>query len=464
MSTTTTDLHEEMSPAELKRARKAVRGASIGFAIDCYDIYLPVIVLAPAIIFFIPKGLDLGTLALVNGLVFAATLLGRPLGSVVFGNVADRLGRKKATVWAMAGSAVGTGLIVFLPGYDQVGFTAVILLVAMRFFTGIFLGGQYTGAVPLAMESAPRHKRGLYGGLISMGFPIAFCITSAITAVLLSLTVAEDGTNSAYVSWGWRIPFAIGAVVTAIFTIYYHRSVDESPAFKKRAAGGPGPIRQLLKGQNARTLRQVFVLMTGVWILSNATSASFPGTLRALDGMTPSRATTIIVFYQIALIILYPLAGLLSQRIGRRKFLAICGVTGATIAPVSFIAIVSGMVSTNVGIIAVAVVLVATSICAFGCTGSYLSERFPAAIRSTGYGVAYSLAVIVPAFYAFYEGGLNHLVPSPYGTVVLYVIGGVLLLIGALWGPETKHVDLRHTQNAIPSEDAQIAAELKERS
>ncbi|MFF2317883.1 MFS transporter [Arthrobacter sp. NPDC058097] len=449
---TTDNIREDLPPAERSRARRAVRGASIGFAIDCYDIYLPVIALAPAIAYFIPKHLDAGSMALVNGLVFAATLLGRPLGSVLFGNIADRLGRKKATVWAMFGSAVGTALVIALPGFQSVGFAAIVLLVLMRFLTGIFLGGQYTGAVPLAMESAPRHKRGLYGGLISMGFPIAFCVVSAITAAQISATVLPDGSNPAYIEWGWRIPVAIGAVATFAFTFYYMKSVDESPAFTAVAAArkatsakstGAGPLRQLFSGQNARNLRQVFILMTGVWILSNATSASFPGTFRGLEGMTPGRATMIIVFYQIALIVLYPLAGALSQKIGRRRFLAINGLTGATIAPLTYGLLVSNVVTTDVGYTVLAIILVATSICAFGCTGSYLSERFPASIRSTGYGVAYSVAVILPAFYAIYESGLATIIPSPYGTIVLYVLGGVLLLTGALLGPETRGTNLR---------------------
>lgn len=457
--TAKTMAREELSPAELKRSNKATFGASVGFAIDCYDIYLPVIALAPAITYFIPSDLNVGALALVNGLVFAATLLGRPLGSVLFGTIADRLGRKRATVWAMLGSGVGTALIVMLPGHATVGIAAVVLLIALRFLTGIFLGGQYTGAVPLAMESAPRHRRGLYGGLISMGFPVAFCTVSLVTALMITLTEDADGAIGAYIEWGWRIPFVIGAIMTFAFTWYFHRNVDESPVSAKVAQAKPtsakanegGPLRQLFRGTNARSLRQVFVLMTGVWVLSNATSASFPGTLRSLDGMTPGRATTIIVFYQIALIVVYPLAGVLSQRIGRRKFLALNGLTGATVAPLAYIAIVSHPGHSNLMFTVLAIVLVITSICAFGCTGSYLSERFPAEIRSTGYGVAYSAAVIIPAFYAFYESGLTQWIDRPYETVVLYVVGGALLLVGALWGPETRDVDLRTVQTADQS-------------
>ena len=431
------------------RGRRATRGAAIGFAIDCYDIYLPVIALAPALHFFMAKDVSAGTIALINGLVFAATLLGRPLGAFIFGNIADTAGRRKATLIAMYGSSVGTLLLAFVPGYATIGLASIGTLIVLRFVTGIFLGGQYTGAVPLAMESSPIAKRGLYGGLITMGFPIAFCIVSLFTYVLLTATGGAgngDGT-SVYEVWAWRIPVVIGAVVTFAFAVYYGRTVQESPAFLTADARTPAvkkesPAKQLLRGSSAKSLRQVLVLMSGVWILSNATSASFPITLRSLDGISPQRGTAIIVVAQLFLIAAYPLAGALSQRIGRRIFLAWCGGVGAVVAPMFYLAIVSGVATSFIGLAALTTGLVLTSICCFGCTAAYISERFRTELRATGYGIGYSFAIIIPAFYAFYERGLATFMDPDHTTVVLYVIGGLLLLVGALWGPETKNVDL----------------------
>lgn len=425
-------------------ARKAVRGASLGFAIDCYDIYLPIIALAPAIAYFLPAGTSLADFALINGLIFAATLLGRPLGAVMFGNLADRSGRKKATVIAMLGSGIGTLVMAMIPGYEHIGLGSIASIIVLRFLTGIFLGGQYTGAVPLAMESAEPQKRGLYGGLISMGFPIAFCVISAITYTILALSGnSNDSTHNFYHQWGWRIPFLIGAIATLSFTLYYHRTVVEKPRESNAKSKEKSPFIQLFSGDNSRSLRQVFILMTGVWLLSNATSASFPGTLRSLEGMGDTRATFLIVLYQIALIIIYPLAGALSQKIGRRTFFIINGILGMLVAPIIYLIIISGSLQGDIAYLIMTIALVTCSICTFGCTGSYLSERFPASVRSSGYGVAYSVAIIIPAFYNIYENWLSAVMPLQYTTVALYIIGGLLVIIGALLGPETRHIDLR---------------------
>ncbi|WP_067465283.1 MFS transporter [Actinomadura macra] len=432
------------------RSRRATRGAAIGFAIDCYDIYLPVIALAPALHYFMAKDVASGTSALANGLVFAATLLGRPLGAVIFGTVADTAGRRRATLIAMYGSAAGTLLLAFVPSYSAIGFASIGLLIALRFATGVFLGGQYTGAIPLAMESSPVRKRGLYGGLITMGFPIAFCIVSLFTYLLLRATGGSGGGDggSAYEVWGWRIPVVVGAFATFAFAVYYGRTVQESPAFLKVEVKKVSPARQLVRGTAARSLRQVLIMMTGVWILSNATSASFPVTLRSLDGVSSQRGTAIIVVAQLFLIAAYPLSGALSQRIGRRVFLAWCGGLGAVVAPLFYLAVVNEVATSFAGLAALTTGLVLSSICCFGCTAAYISERFRTELRATGYGISYSFAIIVPAFYAFYERGLAHFMEAAHTTVVLYLVGGALLLIGALLGPETKEGVLTPVERA----------------
>ena len=163
-----------------------------------FDIYLPIVVLAPALIYFVPPDLDTTTTAVVSGTIFAATLLGRPVGSVIFGHFADSIGRKRTTIISVSGFGVITLLMALLPGYEQWGLAAVILLIVLRLVDGVFLGGEYTSANPLAMEYSPKEKRGLYAGIIQSGYPLAFAAISAITAVLLFLLPA-DGLNSPYV-------------------------------------------------------------------------------------------------------------------------------------------------------------------------------------------------------------------------------------------------------------------------
>ncbi|MEA2136669.1 MAG: hypothetical protein QOC68_4579, partial [Solirubrobacteraceae bacterium] len=121
--------------------RRALIGGIVGYFVDQFDIYLPVIVLAPAMSYFVPKGLNAGTAAIVAAFVFTATLLGRPVGAAIFGVIADRTGRRKATIIAIIGIVVTTLLIGLLPGYASVGLWGIGLLILLRLVDGIFLGG-----------------------------------------------------------------------------------------------------------------------------------------------------------------------------------------------------------------------------------------------------------------------------------------------------------------------------------
>src|ERR671929_544507 len=163
------------------RAKSAIRGAWFGFFVDMFDIYLPIVVLAPAIAYFVAPEMGTVEKSVVSGSIFAATLLGRPIGSFIFGHFADAIGRRRTTIISVAGFGVVTLLMALLPGYQQWGVAAVILLIALRLIDGIFLGGEYTSANPLAMEYSPKEKRGFYSAFVMSGYPVAYAAISAIT-------------------------------------------------------------------------------------------------------------------------------------------------------------------------------------------------------------------------------------------------------------------------------------------
>jgi len=207
----------------------------LAYFVDQFDIYLPIVVLAPATAYFQSAALDPGTSAILTALVFASTLIARPLGAAVFGHFADTTGRKKTTLVAVAGFGVTTLLIACLPGYATIGLWSVGLLIGLRFVDGFFLGGEYTTAVPLAMEWSPRHRRGLIGGVITCTSPGAYALIAAITLVLLQI-VPAGGPDSAYAQWGWRIPFVVGALLAVVLFRQYQREVEEPPT--ERTAKG----------------------------------------------------------------------------------------------------------------------------------------------------------------------------------------------------------------------------------
>jgi MFS family permease len=123
-----------------------------------FDIYLPVVALAPALIYFVPEGISASTATLIGGTIFAATLVGRPLGALIFGQFADTIGRKRTTIIAVTGFGVMSVALAVLPGYETWGVFAVILFILIRFVDGIFVGGEYTAASPLAMEYCPQEN------------------------------------------------------------------------------------------------------------------------------------------------------------------------------------------------------------------------------------------------------------------------------------------------------------------
>jgi MFS family permease len=383
-------------------------------------------------------------------MIFASTLIARPLGSTIFGVLADRIGRRLATIYAVIGCGVTTLATAFLPGYQHVGVLAVVLIIALRFIGGIFMGGEYTGAVPLAMESSPKAKRGMYGGFIASTFPLAYCTLSGICFVLFQ-SMPTDGLMSAYVQWGWRIPFVIGAVATFWFAYYYAKTVDESESWvsskekdgteEKKASS----FRTLMTPENKRSLIRIFILMTGVWFGSNVVSVLLPQILRENVGISVSGATGVWIICQLVLVGGYLASGWISQKIGRRAFFLGCGITMATVSAGAVTLLATGAISGFVAVTIVAIVALLAGTTTFGAVPTLVCESFPVDVRGTGYGLGYSLAIIIPSFYAFYQELLTNVMPREYTPMVLLVVGGTLVAIGALMGPETRDRDLSLT-------------------
>lgn len=431
--TTTTPDNSEVA------ARAAIRSGVLAYFVDQYDIYLPIIALAPATIYFQSADLSKGSTAILSALVFVATLLGRPIGSAIFGHYADTTGRKKATLIAVAGFGITTLLIALLPGHQTIGAASIGLLIALRFIDGIFLGGEYTTAVPLAMEWSPKSKRGWYSSLITSTSPGAYAVIAAITLLLLTI-VPAGALDSPYVQWGWRIPFAIGAVLAAVLFRAYLREVEEPPT-ERTSTDAASPLVTLFSGAYRRSLMQVFVLMTGTWLATNMGLAVLPGLLKSHLEMT-SKATTIALMIATAVCVpVYFLCGILSQRIGRRPFYLGYGLVVAIVGSTSFAITMSKPHGTLLTVLLVSTIAVCT-ISTFAPIAAYLTERFPAHIRASGYGVGYSLAIIIPAFYAFYLSGLSAFMPSHYAPIPLIVLAGLLISLGGYLGPETKDVDM----------------------
>lgn len=426
------------APAELV-ARRAVQAAYLGFFVDMFEVYLPIAVLAPALVYFIPAGLSGATQATIFYGVFAVSLIGRPVGAVIFGHFGDRLGRRRTTLVSVAGFGIATLLIALLPGYAAWGAASIVMLVLLRLVDGIFIGGEYTAANPLAMEYSPKEKRGLYAALIHVGYPAALVCVSLLTALMLKVSPG-GGAASAYATWGWRIPFVIGALLAAGLFVYYYLLVPESELWRS-SKKSTAPLKEVFSGADLRRLGQLFVVMSGAWLTLNATVGALPGVINAVLGVKSSDVNTGIMIGAAISAALYPLIGLVSQKIGRRPTIAAIGLLNLLPASVLYYVLVAGAYRDSVNLIVLVALIEMLSLPIWAVHTPYLVESFRTRIRSSGYGISYSLATILPGFYSFYMLGLAKLIPYEFSPIVLLALGGLLLSLGAMAGPETKHVD-----------------------
>jgi MFS family permease len=433
------------------RAKNAVRGAFLGFFVDMFDIYLPIVVLAPAIAYFVSPELSATGTAIVSGSIFAATLIGRPVGAFIFGHFADAIGRKRSTIIAVSGFGVATLFMALLPGYEQWGIAVVVIFVLLRFIDGVFLGGEYTSASPLAMEYCPKEKRGLYGAVIQTGYPLAYAVISLITMFLLFWIPAGD-LNSPYVQWGWRIPFLIGAAIAFAFVIYFRRSVSESELWEE-TGGSESPLRDLFRGENLKNFLQVFVMMSGFWLTLYTVAAMLPALLGDPVGLSSTNVTITLVIANVVLAGSYIAAGVISQRTGRRVFLLTTGIIMAVVGTLLYYLLVSTAPKNLFLVILLTTVVAVLVVGPWGLVTTYINERFHTGVRASGFGLGYSLAVILPAFYAYYQAGLANIMPFEYTPLPLLVIGALLIVGGAAWGPETKDVDFSEGVRTAPAND-----------
>jgi MFS family permease len=430
--------------SELDRKRRsAIKGAFYSEFIDMFDIYLPVVVLAPVLSYFQPPHLDAAKANILGSMVFITTLLGRPIGAFLFGLIADRIGRRQASIYSVSGFGIITLLIALIPSYQSIGIASYMLLVALRFLDGIFLGGGYTGAHPLAMEYSKKHLRGLVGGFIIAGFPAAY-VAINLVAMAVFAVVPLQGLDSPYAQWGWRIPFVVGAALAGVLACYYVFQVSESEIWRAETNAGQNkrPVSELWRGNGGRSLLQVLILMTGLWTTQNIITIFLPSSLllHTLHLSTLQITGTLLIAYTL-LIFSYIGTGMLSQKIGRRRTFLILTPLIATVGAFILYVLTQAQGMALPMIVTLVCLLSILVTAPWGVLITYINERFITDVRATGFGIGFSLSVIIPSFYAFYINWLTLVFSAHLAPAVLLCIGGIIATIGAAMGPETRDVD-----------------------
>jgi MFS family permease len=309
--------------------RRVLLASLVGSAIEWFDFFL--YGSATPIVFnrlFFPATDPLVSLLLAY-LSFALPFFIRPLGGVIFSHIGDRVGRKRTLVLTLSLMGGGTALIGFLPTYAAIGVAAPVLLVLLRLFQGIGLGGEWGGAVLLAYEYAPPERRGFFGSIPQSG------VTFGMLLSTLFIGFASSLPDQQFLSWGWRVPFILSAGLVAL-GLWIRNGIDETPDFTKLRTEGRVarfPVLDLLRTCRREVLTAILVkfgetgsfYMFAVFLVSYATTT-----------LGYSRATTLTAIAVGAFIatVTIPLCGLLSDRFGRRAiFMAGCAGLIAFSAP-----------------------------------------------------------------------------------------------------------------------------------
>ena len=421
---------------------RVVVASLVGTSLEWYDFFI--YGTAAALVFnqiFFPSFDPLvGTLLAFT--TYAVGFVARPLGGVVFGHYGDKLGRKNVLVVTLLLMGVATFLIGVLPTYASIGVWAPVLLVALRFLQGLGLGGEWGGAVLMTLESGAAHRRGLNASWPQVGVPIGLLLANGVLSLMGAVT-----SESAFVDWGWRVPFLLSGVLV-IVGLWIRLTIAESPLFRELETSDTkarAPIVDVLRTYPKRVLLAIgarvgvdvafysFVLFITTYVVTY---------LKLPD----SYALNAVLIAAACQVVLIPWFGVLSDRIGRRP-VYLFGAVGAAVWVFVFFALLD--TGSFVLIVLATVVALVLHAAMYGPQASFIAEMFPTRVRYTGASMGYQLAGIL-------GGAVAPIVSvallDRYDTslvVSLYVVAMLAITAACVAAaPETSRVDL----NADPAE------------
>ncbi|MFN8071344.1 MAG: MFS transporter [Mycobacterium sp.] len=300
--------------------RRSVAASYIGSAVEFYDffIYATAAALVFPTVFFPNLSPTMAAVASLGS--FATAFVARPFGALVFGHFGDRLGRKRtlmATLLLMGFSTVAVGL---LPSTATIGIAAPLLLVALRLVQGFAVGGEWAGAALLCVENAPRRLRGRCCMVMQLGIGTAVVLANLVFLVSQS---ASAGPNSAFLSWGWRMPFLLSAVLIAV-GFYIRRHVEETAQYTQAAepASAALPIAELLRGQGKQLLLAAGAVVGAITMLYQA-STFLTGYAESHLHVSKHDLFAINAAGGVCLMAGIVVAGLLVDRFGGRRIAAV---------------------------------------------------------------------------------------------------------------------------------------------
>jgi metabolite-proton symporter len=372
--------------------------SAIGTTIEWYDFFLFGVV-TPLVLnkLFFPNFDPLvGTLLAYT--TFFVGFISRPIGGIIFGHYGDRIGRKTVLILTILIMGIATFLIGCLPTYASVGIWAPVMLLVLRIFQGIGIGGEWGGAVLMAVEHSPAGRRGFYGSWPQIGVPAGLLLSSGMVYLLSYLPEAD------FFSWGWRIAFLISAVLVAV-GLYIRLKIMETPAFTRIQETNKVahvPFFELIRthgkntllGLGARYIEGVTFNIFGVFVV---------GYLAGTLGLPRQTALSGVMIASAIMIIMLPIYGSLSDRVGRRRMFAIAGLLIGILSFPSF-----WLMQTKEPLLIWLAITIPFAIvypAVYGPQAALFSELFDTRVRYTGISFVYQ-------FSGIYASGLTPIIAT----------------------------------------------------
>ena len=364
---------------------KSIFAGSIGNLVEWYDWYVYSAVALYFAKVFVPAG-DQTAQLLNTAAVFAIGFLMRPIGGWLFGMYADRSGRKAALVASVVLMCTGSLIIAVTPGYASIGVWAPALLVFARLLQGLSVGGEYGTSATYLSEIATRERRGFYASFQYVTLIMGQLLALAVLILLQQFFLTTEQLES----WGWRIPFFIGALC-AVYALYLRRNMLESESFAKQSTIGrkQGSLAELMR--HPRAVLVVIGLTMGGTVAFYTYTTYMQLFLVNTVGMSIATATALNASTLFLYMLMQPVVGALSDRIGRKPILIAFGVLGT----VSTVPIMNALSGTTSVVEAFALIMVALTIVSgyTAINAVVKAELFPVHIRALGVGLCFSIAV-----------------------------------------------------------------------
>ncbi|WP_214324312.1 MFS transporter [Nonomuraea sediminis] len=415
------------------QTRRVILASLIGTSLEWYDFFL--YTTAATLVFgklFFPTfdPLNATLLALTTN---AVAFVARPLGGIVFGHFGDRSGRKTVLVVTLLVMGLSTFLIGLLPGYASIGVAAPVLLAVLRFVQGLGLGGEWGGAVIMSLEHGDERRRGFNASWPQVGVPAGYVLA---TGLLTIMSFAQS--DSAFLSWGWRIPFLLSGVLVLV-GLWVRLRVTESPLFAELPRKSRMPLLEVLR-THPRALLSAFAARIGVDVAFYTFTAYILVYVTTSLKLPRSFGLNAVLIGSALQLVLIPLFGVLSDRVGRRP-VYLAGVIGAAIWVFAFFPLLDTKSFPMIALAAIVALIAHAAM--YGPQAAFIAELFSTRLRYSGASMGYQVAGIV-------GGALAPIIAlklfSIYGTTlavsVYVVVALAVTALGLAIAPETRDVDL----------------------